>query len=186
MQAIKGILLLTISLLCFSCQKDDPIVIPNEDELITTVKLTLTPVEGGEKIVFLFTDLDGDGAKPPVVINGKLKANTAYTTSINLLNELAKPAVDITEEIQTEKEAHQFFYISAPDLKLTTTYNDVDANNKPVGLLTKMQTEGASNGKLKISLIHEPNKSAEGVANGNPSKAGGETDIEVQFDVTIE
>ncbi len=186
MKAIKGILLLTISMLYFSCQKDEPAVVPNEEELITTVKLTLTPVDGGEKIVFSFTDLDGDGAKAPVVVNGKLKANTAYTTSISLLNELAKPAEDITEEIQSEKEEHQFFYISAPELKLTTTYSDFDVNNKPVGLLTKIQTGNASNGKLKISLIHEPNKSAEGVANGNPSKAGGETDIEVQFDVTIE
>jgi len=36
-------------------------------------------------------------------------------------------------------------------------------------------------GGLRITLRHEPNKTAAGVQNGDITNAGGETDIEVTF-----
>jgi hypothetical protein len=38
---------------------------------------------------------------------------------------------------------------------------------------------------LKITLRHEPNKKASGVVGGSITNAGGETDIEVSFDVEV-
>ncbi len=180
------ILSLVIFMTLQSCSKPDAPIIPNEGELITTVQVTLIPTEGGETTVMEFKDLDGDGPKAPVIKNGTLKANTTYNGSIKILNELNTPTIDITQEIETEKEAHQLFYSIGNGLNATATYKDKDANNKPVGLFFELKTGNASNGKLKITLLHEPNKTAEGVADGNPSKAGGETDIEVEFDVIIE
>ena len=40
-------ILAILSIAFFSCNQDDPII-PNEDELITTVIYTLTPVGGGD------------------------------------------------------------------------------------------------------------------------------------------
>ena len=37
-----------------------------------------------------------------------------------------------------------------------------------------------------ITLRHEPAKTATGVSGGDITNAGGETDIEVVFDVTVE
>jgi hypothetical protein len=49
-----------------------------------------------------------------------------------------------------------------------------------------LTTENAGTGKLKIVLRHKPDKNASGVANGNIANAGGETDIEVEYNVVIQ
>ena len=172
-------------LLLSSCKKDDP-VIPNEEELITTVTYKLTPQSGGDDVEFIFRDLDGEGGNAAIVINGTLQANTVYDGSLELLNETEAPAEDITEEIEEEDEEHQFFFSTSNGLNLDIEYNDADGNNNPTGLASIATTGEASQGQLTIILRHEPEKSAAGVADGNITNAGGETDIEVTFDVTIE
>ena len=168
-----------------SCKKEDP-EIPNEEELITTVTYTLTPQGGGDDVEFIFRDLDGDGGDAAVIINGTLQANTVYDGSLELLNESEAPVEDITEEIQEEDADHQFFFSVSNGLNLNITYDDVDGNNNPVGLATVATSGEASQGQLTIILRHEPEKSAGGVSDGDITNAGGETDIEVTFDVTIE
>ena len=51
---------------------------------------------------------------------------------------------------------------------------------------TATATGAASVGTLKVTLRHEPNKSAAGVVGGDITNAGGETDIEVEFPIVIE
>jgi hypothetical protein len=65
-------------------------------------------------------------------------------------------------------------------------YGDVDGNGKPLGLQTTVVTGDVSTGTLTITLRHEPDKSAAGVSGGDLTNAGGETDIEVTFDVTVQ
>ena len=178
-------LLFGIFLFTVGCEKDDPHV-PHEEELITTVKLIFTPTDGGSPVEFIFKDLDGDGAKAPEITNGKLKPNTTYTAKISLLNELESPAHNITKEVEEESGAHQLFYIVDSSLKLAATYTDKDSKNFPIGLQMKFQTFEASNGNLTVILKHEPNKSASGVSDGKLDNAGGETDIQATFNVTIE
>ena len=179
---------LIMSVIIFSaCDKDDP-KIPNEEEVITTLRYTLSP-EGDNnedsKIVLSFQDLDGDGGKSPVIMGANLKANTTYLGTLELLNELGSPAEKITEEIQEEDEAHQFFFESS--LKdLSIAYADKDEDENPIGLKTKLITQAAGQGTLKITLRHEPNKTAEGVSDGDIKLAGGETDIEIIFDLDVE
>ena len=167
-----------------SCEKDDPEVV-NEEEVITTLTYTLTPENGGIPVVLSFRDLDGEGANIPTIEGGTLQANTTYIGSIVLLNETETPAENITLEIEEEDQDHQFFFAVTNGLDASVTYNDSDGIN-PIGLSTKMRTNQPSTGKLKITLRHEPNKSAAGVKDGNIANAGGETDIEVEFDVTVE
>ncbi len=179
------LIILFSSLVLFSsCKKEDPEVV-NEEEVITTLTYTLTPESGGTPVVFSFKDLDGDGGAAPIVTGGTLQADTTYIGSIILLNETETPAENITLEIEEEDDEHQFFFAATNGLDATVTYNDNDGTN-PIGLSTKMKTNQPSTGKLKITLRHEPNKSAAGVKDGNIANAGGETDIEVEFDVTIE
>lgn len=167
----------------FACEKDEP-EIPNEEELITTVTYTLTPDGGGTPVVLSFQDLDGDGGNAPVITGGTLAANATYTGSLELLNEEESPAEDITEEIEEEDAEHQFFF-STTVSGLTISYNDVDGDGNPVGLATTLATADAGSGSITIILRHEPDKSASGVANGVIDNAGGETDIEVTFDVEV-
>jgi len=184
MKTIRLLFILLAGTLTFvSCEKDDP-EIPNEEELITTVKYTLTPQSGGSTVVFLFRDLDGDGGNSPIITTGSLKSETIYSGTLELLNEAETPVEDITEEIEKEGDEHQFFFTSITNI--TVQYNDTDLNGKPVGLKTILTTGNAGMEKLKIVLRHQPDKNASGVANGDITNAGGETDIEIEFDVVIQ
>ncbi|MCR9066536.1 MAG: hypothetical protein NXI00_21360 [Cytophagales bacterium] len=181
---MKKLLLLLPVIAFFSCEKEDP-VIPNEEELITTLVYTLTPDGGGDPVTFSFTDLDGDGGNAPVVVTEVLASNTTYSGELSLLNESVSPAEDISDEVSEESLEHQFFY-SFTGADLSVTYNDSDANGNPIGLKTKVITGNASNGQITITLKHEPDKSASGVSDGQIANAGGETDIEVTFNVEIQ
>jgi hypothetical protein len=170
-----------------SCKKDEPQdpIIPNEEEVITTLNYTLTPTGGGTPVVLTFQDLDGDGGNAPIITGGTLDSNTTYNGSLELLNEIANPAEDITEEIEEEALDHQFFFQpSVSDINIA--YNDMDANGHPIGIATILTTTGTNAGTITIILRHEPAKDASGVSNGDITNAGGETDIEVTFNVDIQ
>ncbi len=167
-----------------SCDKDDP-VIPNEEELITTVNYMLAPSGGGDAITLSFLDLDGDGGETPTITGGTLAANETYTGTMELLNEAESPSEDITEEIQEEDEEHQFFF-QTDIAGLSVAYNDQDADGRPVGLSTTLTTTSAASGNITITLRHEPVKDAAGVADGDITNADGETDIEITFPINVQ
>lgn len=176
------LLLLVVGLLTFSsCSKDDPEV-ENEEELITTLNYTLKS-SAGETVVLTFKDLDGDGGNAPEITGGTLKANTTYTGEMELRND--EENEDITEEIEEEDEDHQFFFDSNV-AGVSVSYDDQDADGNPIGLKSTLKTGDAGSGYLKVTLRHEPNKSGSGVKGGNIDNAGGETDIEVSFDISVE
>ena len=164
-----------------SCEKEDP-VIPNEEELITTLIYTLTPVDGGDQVVFTFRDLDGEGGNPPEIISEAMAANTNYNGVIQLLNELETPPFNISDEVEAEGDSHQLFYNLEGLIEVAIDYDDEDINGNPIGLKTSVFAENSSEGSLTIILRHEPKKPN----NGSPTDAGGETDIEVTFEVRIE
>lgn len=166
-----------------SCDKDPKV--PNEEELITTVIYTLVPQSGGDPVVFSFRDLDGDGGQDPVVVLGRLDTNTTYNGTIQLLNESVNPAHDITPEILEEGPEHQFFYTFS-DVNASYVYTDLDDDNNPIGIATRVTSGEAGEGLLTIVLRHLPDKYASGVSQGDISNAGGETDIEVSFLLIVE
>lgn len=174
-----------IAALAFAgCSKDNAPTPVNEEELITTVILEFTD-NNGNMARFTYRDLDGTGPDTAIVVNDTLLANTNYSASVTFLNESETPAEDITEEVREEGADHQLFFGLTPILNLSFEYADSDANQNPIGLLTNFSTGAASNGALSLTLRHEPNKSASGVAEGDISNAGGETDVAVSFMVHI-
>lgn len=179
---------LTAVLMLFtSCVKDHPEdpIIPNEEEVITMLTLTLTPIGEGEVVVMSFQDQDGDGGAAPIVRGGTLVTDATYRGVLELFNELETPAGDITTEIKEEAAEHQFFFESTLE-GVEVSYDDVDSNGNPIGLATTVMTGDPAAGSITIVLRHEPNKLAAGVSDGNLSNAGGETDIEVIFDVVVQ
>lgn len=178
--------LLGVAVISTSCKKDEDPVIPNEEELITTLNYTLISQNPADTVVLRFQDLDGEGGNDPVIIGGTLMANTVYNGSLELLNEQENPAEDITEEVETEAEEHQFFFEVSNGLDATVAYDDTDANGNPLGLASVINSNSVSSGKLIVILRHEPDKNAAGVSDGDITNAGGETDIQVEFDVDIQ
>lgn len=176
--------LLLAGLLFTACSKDDdaPIVV-NEEEVITTLNVTLSPVGGGTAITLQMQDLDGDGPKPPVVtVSGNLAAGTVYYGSLSVLNETVSPAENITDEVEEESNEHQFFYIIGGDLEVTTSYENFDGNDDPLGTEFTITAGAASSGTLTFTLRHEPKKPN----NGTLADAGGETDLAATFNITVE
>ena len=169
--------------LIFSCSSDDdstpePVL---EEEVITTMTITLT-ADGQADVILQTQDLDGDGPDLPVVtVSGNLSSNTNYSGSITLLNETEDPAENITEEIEEEDLEHQFFYSVGNGLDADTDYNDADSEGNPLGLDFVLSTYSASSGTITFTLRHEPNKPNMGL-----DDAGGETDIETIFNVSIQ
>lgn len=183
MKNLKLIALLVIPVLfSTSCSNDDAPV--NEEEVITTVRTTLTG--GGQVITLTSRDLDGDGPNVPVVtVSGNLVAGTTYTGSTEFLNELESPAEDITVEVEEEGADHQVFY-QLPSSIGTVTYTDTDANGRPIGLnFTLVAGTSGSTGTLTVTLRHLPNKTETGVATGDITNAGGNTDAAVTFSVAV-
>jgi hypothetical protein len=97
-----SIFILSLTAICFfsSCKKDDPII-PNQEEVITTLIYTLTKASG-ESAELKFIDSDGDGGIAPIVTSDFLSANTVYLGSLQILNEIVDPTEDITTEIEEE------------------------------------------------------------------------------------
>lgn len=181
--AIALVALVTFS----SCNNDDDATIPvNEEEVITTITATFTPTAGGTPVVLTSRDLDGDGPDAPVVtVAGHFTAGAAYSGAVTFLNELGSPADNITLEVAEEGDEHQIFYQQTG--LGTIVYNDTDENGRPIGLaFTYTAAATPVNGNLTITLRHEPNKEATGVAGGNIANAGGSTDAEDTFPVSVQ
>jgi len=175
--------LLAIPFLYFSCSDDDDAPEPiNEEEVITTMTVTLVNHQNGNDVVTMQTqDLDGDGPNEPVVtVSGPLSAGTSYSGSIQWLNEMEDPAEDITEEILEEDDEHQVFF-SASGVVMEFVYMDFDGDGNPLGTQFVLAPISQGDGSLTITLVHEPNKPNDGL-----STAGGSIDIQTTFPVTVE
>lgn len=178
-------LLSATPLLFTSCSDDDAPAYVNEDEVITTVTATFTPVGGGTPIVLKSRDADGDGPTAPVItVSGSFIAAAGYNGVVTFTNELTSPVTDITNEIEEEGTEHQLFFRQSG--LGTFAYTDADDNGRPVGLqFLYTATNVAATGNLIITLRHQPDKAANGVSGGDITNAGGSTDAEVQFPVTV-
>jgi hypothetical protein len=184
MRNFKSLSIVLFTVLLFTaCSDDDNAPVPvNEEEIITTLTVTLAPNGGGDAITLQTRDLDGDGPNAPVVeVSGNLAAGATYSGSIILLNETETPAENITEEVEEEDDEHQLFYTIGGGLDVTTEYANFDGNGNPLGTEFTLTAGAASSGTLTFTLRHEPTKPNTGLGD-----AGGETDIETTFSVSVE
>ena len=189
MKTLKNLSILFMSALVFTaCSNDDDNPEPvNEEEVITTLTATLIPVTGGTTVTLQTRDLDGDGPNDPVVsVSGALASNTTYNGTLELLNETESPAEPINAEIEAEDDEHQFFYQITNSLA-TFEYADFDGDSNPIGLeFTVTTSANLGTGTLTITLRHEPSKSDTGVSDGDITNAGGETDIQAVFSISVD
>lgn len=185
---MKTLLTLSALLILISagCEKDKNNNItnppnPNEEELVTTFRITFTDAAGVQpQVVAQFVDPDGAGGNQPSSYDTiRLEPNTTYNATIELLNESVSPAENIAEEVEEEGVDHLFCFDLTAGLNTTITLTDQDDNGLPIGLLTQWATTTASTGVTTIRLRHQP-----GVKTGDCTP--GETDIELHFVTEID
>jgi|JI7StandDraft_1071085.scaffolds.fasta_scaffold51652_2 hypothetical protein len=178
---------IVISSVFYSCKDKDkdpsnPAPI-NPQELITTVKLTLTDAsDSNNTFTVQWKDADGPGALAPVIDTLLLDTSKTYNAVVSVLDETKSPVDDITKEIKEEAEAHQFFYTLSSNLtgRVSITRTDKDLNNLPVGLELQLSTTAGTSaqGTLNVVLSHY---------DGVPKTASpsAESDIDITFPVRL-
>lgn len=184
---LGGVILLS------GCDKDpEPENIPEE---ITKIVLTFSAT-GAAPIIVEANDPDLGGPQPIVIGSIALNANTTYTLSVEFFNgfyEPTDPEYNITEEVEEEGAEHQLFFrwsdgvFSSPtgvgniETTGTVNYNDVDANNLPIGLSTTWTTGSSTTGKsFRIMLKHQPD-----IKSATSTYADGDSDLDLTFPISI-
>jgi hypothetical protein len=166
-----------------SCKKKEENPTPADDnELITTLTLTLTKIGNSVPFSIVFTDPDGAGGQVATLSPSSLTldANAIYNGTLKLEDASKNPSSDITVEIKKEDIDHQFFYTVSKANLMVNNLNK-DAKNQPLGITSTFTTGVASSGTLTVTLKHKP-----GQKGANDAITVGSTDIEVVFPVTVE
>jgi hypothetical protein len=173
------------ALLLTSCKKDDHD--HDDEEVITTMRLTFSPTTGGgTPVTFQYDDPDGPGGANPTQEQITLAPNTVYNVSLQLLNKTKNPVADVTTEVQAESQAHRFYYEPSAGSNITVSDLSMDAAGLPLGITSRWTTTAAATGTMKVTLRHyggnPPNKAANDPVNSSKSS----TDIEVNFTTRIQ
>lgn len=177
---------LLAGLLVVSCKKDDTTPVDNhehdESELITTVQLNFSGkgISGNDTTFTVsFDDPDGTGGNKPTSFDTiRFAANKTYTCDLILLDKSKNPVDTISNEVKEEAVEHLFFFTPSNSDALSVTINDKDSKGRNLGLKTSWVTKKATNGTVKVKLMHQP-----GVKDG--TSANGDTDVEIDFPLVI-
>jgi hypothetical protein len=188
----KQIIIASLSIALFStflssCKKDNPPV-PDEQELITTVKLQLSNTATGFSRVFVYKVENGFGnsSSGTVQIDTlRLQPGLTYDAVISVLNEKANPVEDITSEILEKDYEHLFVFASVPASgsgSVNVSGGNKDKDGKPLNQTFKLSTGTAGQGRFDVQLMHLPTDK-----NGTtPATAGGETDLAASYPVILQ
>ncbi len=175
-----------VAALMVGCKKDDDAPKPssstppvNEEELITTVKITFVDTAGVEPTVTVFfRDPDGDGGNAPTQFDTiRLAANSVYNATLEVFDESKNPVENITTEIQEEADEHIFCF-TPTNVNLSIIRTDSDGTYE-IGLASQWATGVASAGTTQVVLKHQP-----GVKDGTCTP--GDTDVELNFVTEIQ
>lgn len=172
-----SLFIFTILFTMLSCNKDH--VHASDHETITVFKYILTAPDGSQSS-FIYEDYDGEGGNAGRKTLSILKANTNYTGRIEVFTGDSGKLTQITDNIKTDGVHHEFFYQFNTSGAPIVSKTDVDLNNNPLGINTTLNTTITGIFPLTIILRHHPKK-----PNTSLQIAGGDTDIEVVFDVNI-
>nr|WP_299381988.1 GTP cyclohydrolase [Allomuricauda sp.] len=201
---LKLIAFLFAALTIVSCSNDDDVPPEeNEVEVITDVTLVFTNDADATDVVRASAqDPDGEGIQELMVEDEiTLSADTQYTLTFEIFNNLETPGEDIGEEIVDEDDEHQIFFSFTADAfdsplgngnidnaSDPINYNDEDSDSQdgsgnPVGLNTTWTTPstGTTGGTFTVKLQHQPD-----IKTGTTGANDGDTDFDLTFVLNIQ
>ncbi len=171
------LLLFTLVALVSCSDDDDNPEEVLEQEVITTVVLTVTEMGTTNSTEYTWTEDSQDDVT--------LDADAMYTFDLQFLDESDPEDVeDITEEVIELADEHFVFYeTTVSGLTFDSAAGDtIDSNDIGINLSTDWETGDAGTGIVRAFLIHEPTTKT----GTSRDDFGGETDIEVDFNVTVQ
>ncbi|HML56784.1 MAG TPA: hypothetical protein PKA85_00315 [Ferruginibacter sp.] len=167
-----------------SCSKDNEE--SNDEELITTVALSFTPVGGGTTNTFQFRDVDGPGGNPPVIDEIVLSPGMAYNMSVRGLNESVTPTEDITIEINNESTSHRFYHLPSAASGIVVDNLNTDGNGITLGVTGRVTTGVASTGTYRVVLRHYGATPPDKVEADPVDSPKSSSDIDITFSARVE
>jgi hypothetical protein len=177
-----------------SCESDDPTQ-ENDGEVITDVTLKFQELDASNALVgsvlsFKASDPQGiEVGKTPTIQSISLAKGKKYQMTIEVTNGIK--GEDITQEILTEAAAHQFFFLGQVFESNIFSIQYADAGGVALGLkntVTVSISPGTNNSNMRVVLRHDLNKNFPGATSptfANFAQAGGETDLDLTFPVTL-
>jgi hypothetical protein len=177
--------LFVMTLLLSACKKDDPVAEPNDEEVITTMRLTFVPQGGGATVTYQFDDPDGPGGAAPTQDLIILEPAKTYNVSIQLLNKTVTPNEDITTEVAGEAEAHRFYFETSAGSNIAVSGLDADSDGVSLGINSVWTTTVAGNGVTTITLRHYPGTPPNKMESDPVNSTKSTTDIEVDFGTRV-
>ncbi|WP_378179914.1 type 1 periplasmic binding fold superfamily protein [Aquimarina sp. SS2-1] len=173
---LTALFLFAIAFTACSSDDDNPLVI-NEEETITTVRLTVLESGMSTPEIYTWTESSQDDIT--------LSANSSYNFKIEFLDESDPNDVeDITAEVIDERDEHFVYYETTVNgLSFTNASDDtIDSNNTGINISTDWSSTDAATGIIRAFLIHEPTTKT----GDSRDDFGGETDVEVSFNITVQ
>lgn len=209
MKHLKALIPASLLLTAIACGDDEEVEEAGE-EVITTLTLTFTPVDGGAPVVATFRDPDGDGSGAATQFDDiVLVSGTTYGLELVALNETVDPTdpdYRIIDEITEEAEEHQFFFHGPavesdttganPNALVVVSYEDLESDyvssasepDLPVGVLNTVvtSTTGSVAEGFRVTLKHQPPNGGVPVKTETSGLNDGGTDVDVAFDLTVQ
>jgi hypothetical protein len=176
--------ILLASVLAISCKKE--VKEANDEEVITTMKLTFVPIGGGNTVTAQYDDPDGPGGTAATQTDVVLSPSKSYNVTVELLNKTATPVADITAEVASEAIAHRFYYEPSAGSNITVSGLNNDANGVALGITSSWATGAAASGKIKVTLRHYPGTPPNKAAGDLVTSTKSATDIEVEFNTKVQ
>jgi hypothetical protein len=187
--------LLLASFAFTSCDSDDPEA-ENDGEVITDVILNFQELNAagtptGAITSFKASDPQGiEVGATPTIQNVTLTKGKTYQLKIEVRNSIENE--DITAEILTEADEHQFYFLGTAFVGSgVLTYTYADPTGDLLGVVGKVvvaQNPGFNNANMRIVLRHALDKNFPGATNPNFEnfiQAGGETDLDITFPLIL-
>lgn len=153
--------ILSTLLLSVSCgsKKSENIIDNNSDIFITTVKINLVPVNGGDTLIAECYDMDsfeGSNYSGQCDNWGVGEFNKTYLGSVQFLNENVEPTQDLTNEIINNGTNYQvLFGTFTSGQPYTYEYlQPFDDNGNPIGINFKIHSSNENCALVDLLLVY--------------------------------
>lgn len=182
-----GLATLILAITFSSCKKNDDAPVPDEQEVITTLRMDISG-DAGFTASYIYKVENGFNNTTPGTVQAdtiKLAPGKTYNVSLTVLNEKATPVEDITTEILEKNLEHLFVFLSTPATgngSMSVSGGSKDEKGLPLNQTFKLSTGTSGSGSFNIHLMHQPTDK-----NGTtPATAGGETDLDATYPVLLQ
>jgi hypothetical protein len=152
----------------------------HDHDVISRVEFDMVPAGTSDTATYVWDDADGPGgANPNRIDTIFLDSAATYLGSLRLINGTLTPFEDLTADVRSDMDEHQFFF-TVSDSLVRVSIQDLDERGLPVGLATSVVPVRRGTGTILIELSHFDDPSQKTGTNRSD-----ETDLSISFPIVV-